>query len=79
MLIQEELVRIMESGFFGEVGLSGEIRAVAGAPSRLAEAKQLGFERVILPEANHRRLEETREGLELVPVRSVVDALDALF
>ena len=48
-------------------------------PSRLAEAKQLGFERVILPEANHRRLEETREGLELVPVRSVVDALDALF
>ncbi|MEE2644596.1 MAG: DNA repair protein RadA [Myxococcota bacterium] len=68
-----------ETLVFGEVGLSGEVRAVDGAPSRLAEAKQLGFERVLLPEANHRRLENPPEGLTLIPVRNVVDALDALF
>ena len=32
-----------ETMIFGEVGLSGEVRAVNGAPSRVAEARQLGF------------------------------------
>ena len=35
--------------FFGEVGLSGEVRQVAGADSRLKEAAKLGFERACLP------------------------------
>lgn len=34
---------------FGEVGLSGEIRSVSGANSRLAEAKKLGFNRIVAP------------------------------
>ena len=35
--------------FFGEVGLSGEVRQVAGADGRLKEAAKLGFERACLP------------------------------
>ena len=35
---------------FGEVGLSGEVRAVSMAGQRVAEAKKLGFDTVILPE-----------------------------
>ena len=35
--------------FFGEVGLSGEVRQVAGAEARLKEAAKLGFERATLP------------------------------
>mgnify|MGYP000606149005 CR=1 FL=1 len=37
---------------FGEIGLSGEVRAVSMAGQRVQEAKKLGFETVILPEVN---------------------------
>ena len=37
---------------FGEVGLTGEIRGVSQAEQRVAEAKQLGYETVILPKVN---------------------------
>lgn len=40
---------------FGEVGLTGEIRAVRHAAKRLHEARQLGFTRCVLPEANEAR------------------------
>jgi DNA repair protein RadA/Sms len=35
--------------YFGEVGLSGEVRQVAQADARLKEAQKLGFERAVLP------------------------------
>ena len=41
---------------FGEVGLSGEVRAVAQADERIREAVKLGFSRVILPQYNLSRL-----------------------
>ena len=37
------------SVYFGEVGLSGEVRQVAQADARLKEAQKLGFERAVLP------------------------------
>jgi DNA repair protein RadA/Sms len=64
---------------FGEVGLSGEIRAVNGAPSRVAEARQLGFQKIILPKNNLSRMEEIPEGVELIGVDHVVAALDVIF
>ena len=64
---------------FGEVGLSGEVRAVNGAPSRVAEARQLGFERIIMPKNNLKRLEERPEGINLIGVATIVEALDAIF
>ncbi|HET7753590.1 MAG TPA: DNA repair protein RadA [Anaeromyxobacteraceae bacterium] len=62
----------------GEVGLAGEVRAVAQAEARLAEAARLGFERVVLPAGNARHA-EIPSGLEVVGVDSVQDALDRLF
>ncbi|MBF0537637.1 MAG: DNA repair protein RadA [Nitrospirae bacterium] len=48
---------VQESLFlFGEVGLSGEIRAVSQAESRLKEGAKIGFKQAILPEANLTRL-----------------------
>jgi DNA repair protein RadA/Sms len=38
--------------YFGEVGLSGAVRAVSQAPSRLKEAQKLGFTSAFVPEAN---------------------------
>ncbi len=62
---------------FGEVGLAGEVRAVNLPEIRMVEAAKLGFERCILPEQNRRRL-TNEPGLELVGVKHLEQALDAL-
>ena len=59
----------------GELGLGGEVRAVGRVEPRLAEARQLGFERVLLPKANLKNLEPP-EGLELMPASTITEALD---
>jgi DNA repair protein RadA/Sms len=63
---------------FGEVGLAGEIRATNHAAVRLREAARMGFKRVVLPKNNLSGLPED-DRLEIIGVRSVSEALDALF
>ena len=60
---------------FGEVGLSGEVRAVSMAQSRVQEAKKLGFSTVILPESNVTACSEIR-GIRLCGVRNVQEAIE---
>ncbi|HEY76598.1 MAG TPA: DNA repair protein RadA [Thermoflexia bacterium] len=60
----------------GEVGLSGEVRAVSQMEARLREAAKLGFRRCILPRTVRRARLQVPEGLELVPVRSVAEAVE---
>jgi DNA repair protein RadA/Sms len=62
---------------FGEVGLAGEIRAVALCEQRLAEAARLGFRRAIVPAHNARRLSGD-SGIELVPVDRLQAAIGEL-
>ena len=59
---------------FGEVGLSGEVRAVNMARQRVMEAKKLGFHKVILPKVCADTMEPV-EGISLVGVSTVLDAL----
>jgi DNA repair protein RadA/Sms len=63
---------------FGEVGLAGEVRATSHANVRLREAVRMGFKRVVMPQNNLSGLEED-DRVEIIGVRSVVDALEALF
>jgi DNA repair protein RadA/Sms len=63
---------------FGEVGLAGEVRAVGNVELRLSEARKLGFRRCVLPELSRTQL-HGRPELELVGVRDVGSALEALF
>jgi len=64
---------------FGEVGLSGEVRGVPQAGLRVREAAQMGFTRVVLPSVNVQPGDITGDdGCELVGVRSLGEALDAL-
>ena len=58
---------------FGEVGLVGEVRAVAHPGPRLLEARRHGFRRVLAPAAAVR---DAPEGLEVVGVRSLRDVID---
>lgn len=62
---------------FGEVGLSGEVRAVSQAAQRVQEAKKLGFSTVILPEVCREQI-GTVKGIRLIGVRTVGDAVRAL-
>jgi DNA repair protein RadA/Sms len=64
---------------FGEVGLAGEVRAISQASTRLREAIAMGFRRAIIPQTNLAGLPRLDDGLELVGVRSVAEALDAVF
>lgn len=59
---------------FGEVGLSGEIRAVSMAGQRVREAKKLGFGTVMLPEVCKSSVGKT-EGINLVYVSQIRDAI----
>ena len=63
----------------GEVGLSGEIRPVTRIQQRIAEASKLGFQQFLLPEQSMKGLDIKVPGIELVPVRTVTEALRALF
>lgn len=58
----------------GEVGLSGELRAVPQMPARLREAAKLGFRRVVVPKLV-RPDDIWPEELQVVPARSVREAL----
>ena len=58
----------------GEVGLSGELRAVPQMPARLREAAKLGFRRVVVPK-RVRSDDILPEGMQVIPVRSAGEAL----
>jgi DNA repair protein RadA/Sms len=64
---------------FGEVGLAGEVRNVPRANARIAEARAMGFRRVLLPHSSAERLTpDEREGIDVIPIRTLEVALDEL-
>jgi DNA repair protein RadA/Sms len=60
--------------FFGEIGLSGEIRPVANGHARLNDAAKHGFKRAVIPKANAPKT--PIKGLEIRAVSTIADALD---
>ena len=62
---------------FGEVGLSGEVRAVNMAEQRMNEAKKLGFTTCILPKVCLKQVDNI-EGIRLIGVECVSQAVDLL-
>ncbi len=62
---------------FGEIGLSGEVRAVSNAQMRVAEAARLGFTHILLPAQNINGL-DAPAGVTLTGVRTVREAYEAV-
>ena len=62
---------------FGEVGLSGEVRAVNMAERRVAEAVKLGFTRCIMPAVSGKGLTD-RKGIDVIGVKNIQDLLKYL-
>ncbi len=62
---------------FGEVGLSGEVRAVSMAQQRVQEARKLGYETVILPRVNLDGMDRI-EGIRVIGVGGIGEAIDVI-
>ncbi len=60
---------------FGEVGLSGEVRAVAQGEARLKEAAKIGFKKAIIPKSNADRL-KNNFGLTITGVKNVEEIIE---
>ena len=65
--------------FAGEVGLSGEIRAVNRIEQRIAEAEKLGFEKIVVSKYNAKSLGKLKFGIEIVALGKVEELYQYLF
>lgn len=62
---------------FGEVGLSGEVRAVSMVEQRILEAKKLGFTQCIIPRSSYEGVSKI-EGIKVIGVTSVREAIELI-
>lgn len=65
-----------DMAFLGEVGLSGELRAVSQLEPRLREAAKLGFKRCVIPRTRQMKSGSAPQGLEIIPCRTLQEAVD---
>lgn len=65
--------------FAGEVGLSGEVRAVHRIEQRIAEAEKLGFEKIIVSRYGQKSLAKSAHNIEVVPMGRVEEVYQYLF
>ena len=62
-----------QTAIIGEIGLSGEIRAVNHIEKRINEAQKLGFKRIIIPASND--IQEEFNGIEIIKVKRILEAI----
>jgi len=75
----EDVALPLHTCFAGEVGLSGEIRAVNRIEQRIAEAQKLGFEKIIVSKYNTKGFEKIKLGIEVVALGKVEELYQYLF
>ena len=75
----EDIPLAQHIAFAGEVGLSGEIRAVNRVEQRIAEAEKLGFEKMIISKYNQKGLSRQHFNIELVTMARVDELYKYLF
>lgn len=67
-----------ETVVLGEIGLTGEVRAVSHVDIRVSEISKMGFTKCILPAANMKRMNENKD-VSITGVSNVAEAIDILF
>ncbi|HOQ08112.1 MAG TPA: magnesium chelatase domain-containing protein, partial [Clostridiales bacterium] len=65
----------------GEVGLTGEVRAVSQIEKRISEAMRLGFKNIVIPEGNMKLAGQMKikEGFGIIAVSNIREALEVIF
>src|SRR5690606_17196141 len=76
---QQDLSVPATLAFTGEVGLSGEIRAVNRIEQRIAEAEKLGFETIYISKYNTKGLDGSKYGIHIKPVSKVEEVFQSVF
>ncbi|MEN9443890.1 MAG: hypothetical protein RIS47_780 [Bacteroidota bacterium] len=74
-----DIVIPKEVCFAGEIGLSGEIRAVQRIEQRVAEAQKLGFRKMFVPELARKQFNAYKGDIELIFVDKIEEVLRTLF
>ncbi len=64
--------------FAGEIGLSGEIRAVSHVENRISEAEKLGFESIVLSKFSVKNINLSRYAIKVIPVSKIMDIVDII-
>ncbi len=62
----------------GEIGLTGEVRAIGQVDTRISESRKMGFTRCLVPQSNLKRLPDI-EGIEITGVKTVSEVVENLF
>jgi DNA repair protein RadA/Sms len=62
----------------GEIGLTGEVRAIGQVDTRLSESRKMGFTRCLVPHSNLKRLPDI-EGIDIAGVKTVSEVVENLF
>ncbi len=68
-----DVVFDFHTAIVGEIGLSGEIRAVSHIDKRINEAKKIGFKKIIIPDANE--LQNEYKDVEIIKVKRIIEAI----
>lgn len=67
------------TAIFGEVGLTGEVRAVSYCEKRVAECVKMGFKRVLIPAKNIKSVLKYKDAISVVPILYVNTMIKTLF
>ncbi|MBW1650770.1 MAG: DNA repair protein RadA [Deltaproteobacteria bacterium] len=62
----------------GEVGLTGEVRAVSHIDIRIAEAVKMGFDKYIIPAGNLKRVKKLNKDIDIIGAATIAEAVDAV-
>jgi DNA repair protein RadA/Sms len=65
--------------FAGEVGLTGEIRAVSRIENRISEAEKLGFEKIMISKFNLKGIDKDSRKIDIIPVANIRDVVRLLY
>jgi DNA repair protein RadA/Sms len=68
-----------KSCFAGEVGLSGEIRAINRVDQRISEAEKLGFEQIFVSKYNQKGVDLKKYSIKIIFVKKVTEVFEKLF
>ena len=75
--LRDEAIDV-KTAIFGEIGLTGEVRPVAHIEQRINEAAKLGFNRIILPAASMKKI-NNKYDIEIIPVERISIAMGKIF
>jgi len=76
---QQDMIVPTDIAFAGEVGLSGEIRAVNRIEQRIAEAEKLGFKQMYISKYHDKGLEKSKFNIQIHSVAKVEEIFEAVF